>query len=73
MCKGKGRLAVLCLVLVISAGCAHYPNNIPLGEAPPSTSYTFQEEPSGGNTNELFICLTFSGGGTRAAALSYSL
>jgi predicted acylesterase/phospholipase RssA len=35
--------------------------------------YRFNQEPSGKNTNSLFICLEFSGGGTRAAALSYGV
>jgi predicted acylesterase/phospholipase RssA len=64
---------LLVAALAVLAGCAHYTLNQPLsGEVPPAP-YVFNEQPSGKNTNELFICLTFSGGGTRAAALSYGV
>ncbi len=65
-------LATVCLVLAL-AGCAHYPVNAPLGEAGPQHPYRFpamsldRPDPA----DELFVCLSFSGGGTRAAAFSY--
>ena len=40
----------------------------------PDTGYRFDSlEPDEKNTDSLFICLTFSGGGTRAAALAYGV
>lgn len=60
-------LALLALVAV--AGCATV--NEPLG--PQAREYRFAEEQAGKNTHSLFVCLTFSGGGTRAAALSYGV
>jgi NTE family protein len=53
-------------------GCAHYFVN---SEKPTSQQeeYRFNQETTGNNTNSLFICLEFSGGGTRAAALSYGV
>lgn len=53
--------------------CAHYPWNAEKVEVQSATEYRFNPEQSGKNTNSLFICLEFSGGGTRAAALSYGV
>jgi predicted acylesterase/phospholipase RssA len=66
------RLAIALLVLFV-AGCAHYPVNARLGDAGPAAPYRFaamvldRPDPA----DELFVCLSFSGGGTRAAALAY--
>jgi len=39
-----------------------------------ASSYRFDAlEKNPGNTDEVFVCLTFSGGGTRAAALAYGV
>jgi predicted acylesterase/phospholipase RssA len=66
-----GALAVLCLVAV---GCAHYPLNARLPEdSSADRGYRFppvviaRPDPA----DELFVCLSFSGGGTRAAAFAY--
>ena len=40
---------------------------------PGTPRYGFPDEAAGANTHSLFVCLTFSGGGTRAAALSYGV
>ena len=63
-----------CLALLLaSAGCAHYPLNSPLGSAP-SAAYRFPDTAAGDtNSDSLLVCLTFSGGGTRAAALAYGV
>jgi len=38
------------------------------------SGYRFDQfKADAGNTDSLFICLAFSGGGTRAAALSYGV
>src|SRR5262249_34968075 len=53
--------------------CAHYPVNARLAAAGPAAPYRFpamvldRPDPA----DELFVCLSFSGGGTRAAALAY--
>jgi predicted acylesterase/phospholipase RssA len=66
------RAAALVLALLAgSAGCAHWRENDPLPLQAPE--HRFPAEASGANTNSLFLCLTFSGGGTRAAALSYGV
>lgn len=65
-------LAVLVLVLV--AGCAHYPINPELARYNPHSGYRFENlKPGPHNSDSLFVILTFSGGGTRAAALSYGV
>ncbi|HVO49192.1 MAG TPA: patatin-like phospholipase family protein [Steroidobacteraceae bacterium] len=64
---------LLAAALAALAGCAHYPLNQPLEDQSSRAPYVFNEEAGGKNTNELFVCLTFSGGGTRAAALSYGV
>ena len=66
-------LAALIGIALALAGCAHYPLNEPLVGNASETAYRFEEQPSGTNTNELFICVILSGGGTRAAALSYGV
>lgn len=63
-------LLAACLAL---AGCAHYVVNDPLPAVRSTAAYRFPEAETGKNTNSLFVCLIFSGGGTRAAALSYGV
>ena len=70
--SGRRACAALTLLLAL-AGCAHYPINAPLGAAEPLHPYRFPamaiERPD--PADELFVCLSFSGGGTRAAAFAY--
>lgn len=63
---------VLSLVLAI-VGCAHYPVNARLDRFDKNTGYRFQNLSPPDNSDSLFIILAFSGGGTRAAALSYGV
>jgi NTE family protein len=63
---------------LILGACAHYPPTAPapLGSPvrAPSQGYRFENFPTAGkNTDSLFVILTFSGGGTRAAALAYGV
>lgn len=45
-----------------------------VNEHKPNAGYRFKPFDTGpDNTNSLFVCLTFSGGGTRAAALAYGV
>jgi NTE family protein len=55
---------------LLLAGCAHYPANSPLPGNAPAGGYRFQPVPGG---DGLSCFLFFSGGGTRAAALSYGV
>jgi len=54
-------------------GCAHYPLNKPLQQVDPETGYRAKFMGVPGNSDELIFYLTFSGGGTRAAAFSYGI
>jgi NTE family protein len=66
------KLVALVLVLAI-IGCAHYPVNTRLDRYEKEKGYRFQNLSSPDNTDSLFVVLAFSGGGTRAAALSYGV
>jgi NTE family protein len=66
-------ILTLALVIVIIAGCAHYPVNQPLNQVDPQGGYRPKFTGSPGNSENLLLYLTFSGGGTRAAALSYGV
>jgi len=62
------------LVGLAAAGCAHYPVNEPLTRWDPAAGYRFGALDAGeANTDSLFVCLSFSGGGTRAAAFAYGV
>ena len=68
------RLIAACAVLLAGAtACATYPENPRLAEVDRQAGYRFGALPANGNTESLFVILTFSGGGTRAAALSYGV
>lgn len=71
--NSKSCLIAACAVFLALQGCAHYPINEPKAGAQQATPYRFSQQPEGRNTDSLFICLAFSGGGTRAAALSYGV
>ena len=67
----------LCAIglLMSATGCLQpsYPNK-PLQRHEPDAGYRFDAlEPGEGNTDGVFICVTLSGGGTRAAALAYGV
>lgn len=67
------RLCVFLLALWVAA-CAHYPLNLRLARYDDKLGYRFEQlRADESNSNSLFICLAFSGGGTRAAALSYGV
>jgi NTE family protein len=64
---------VLLLWLLLAGGCAHYPVNAPLAAVNPTAGYRFETAVTGTNADDLLLVLAFSGGGTRAAALSYGV
>lgn len=67
------RTAVVALLLTL-ASCAHYAPNLPLQQHPDrSYGYRFSRFEPAGSDDETFVILTFSGGGTRAAALAYGV
>lgn len=66
------RIAVVVCALLLTA-CGSFPVNPPLAKYDPSTGYRFEKLEQGSNSDKLFVILVFSGGGTRAAALSYGV
>ena len=60
-------------VIVCLCGCAHYPDNPRLDEYNEAEGYRFDNLAAPEDADRVFIILTFSGGGTRAAALSYGV
>jgi NTE family protein len=72
--SSRGLRALALVALLAVASCAHWPLNDPRPEVRTGLPYRFESaEATGKNTNSLFVCLMFSGGGTRAAALSYGV
>ena len=65
-------MAVLAGALLLS-GCGSFQVNPPLARHDPSSGYRFEKLEPGSNSDKLFVVLVFSGGGTRAAALSYGV
>lgn len=64
------------LLLALTAGCSHfghYPVNAPLEKYAPDYGYVPRNMGPEGNSEDLLLILTFSGGGTRAAAFSYGV
>jgi NTE family protein len=72
--RARATLSVLGALLIfgLAAGCAHAPVNQPLTVRDQDRGYRFSTTPpKAPNTDEVFIILALSGGGTRAAAFSY--
>jgi NTE family protein len=67
------RAFVLGCALLLSACASFTPGNPPLARYAPEAGYRFERLESGDNSDELFVIVTFSGGGTRAAALAYGV
>ena len=63
---------ILLLSALLISGCAHYPVNAPVRSANPQSGSRFQTVAQT-NSDDLLLMLAFSGGGTRAAALSYGV
>ena len=62
------------VILALSAaGCAHYPVNQPINQYDPQAGYRGRNLVDPANDDQLLVLLSFSGGGTRAAAFSYGV
>jgi NTE family protein len=71
MAAGTLILVAACIALL---GCTHPPFNERSPEFDDQSGYRFDAlDPGSKNSDSLFVCLMFSGGGTRAAALSYGI
>jgi len=66
------RTGLLIAALFIGA-CAHYPVNTQLKEYNPDAGYRAKFMRVPGKSDSMLLFVTFSGGGTRAAALSYGV
>ena len=74
MKKNTVRMVTLISIFIISTGCAHYIVNEQSQNFDLQSGYRFDAlDPGPGNSDSLFVCLMFSGGGTRAGALSYGI
>lgn len=75
MTKNNFRLTWMLVLagLLVICGCAHYTVNKALDTCSAVKGYSFENLSSTEDADEIFIVLTFSGGGTRAAALSYGV
>jgi NTE family protein len=68
--------AMLCSLVVLFCGCSsrHYLINAPLGAFGTAHRYAIRDLPTNDrNSDSLNVIVTFSGGGYRAAALSYAV
>jgi NTE family protein len=66
--------AALLAGLLLLAGCATVePGNPPLAHYAKDQGYSFERLGHEGNSDQLFVVVSFSGGGTRAAALAYGV
>jgi NTE family protein len=68
----KLRISLL-VAAVLIAGCAHYPVNQMLTEYNPNAGYRGKLMRVPGKSDDMLMFVSFSGGGTRAAALSYGV
>ena len=79
MCRYAGKIPAIVSLLLLAALCSgcshfgHYPVNTPLEKYSPGYGYIAQNVGPVGNAEELLLILSFSGGGTRAAAFSYGV
>ena len=69
-----GHAAVLGLLLLALGACVTpAPINVRLPESGPRATYRYDALAAGDNSDDLFVILAFSGGGTRAAAFSFGV
>ena len=70
---GPVMVAILLAIIVFEpVGCAHRPVNARTEGVPRNEGYRFANTPAQpNNSDEIFVILAFSGGGTRAAAFSF--
>jgi len=64
-----------CLLLFFIYGCASYGKieNLPVAESPTTQEYSLRSFAKADKNSDLALMLTFSGGGTRAAAMAYGV
>ena len=67
------RLALAACALLVAACAPFAPGNPPLARYDAHAGYRFESLEHPGDSDRLFVIVTFSGGGTRAAALAYGV
>jgi predicted acylesterase/phospholipase RssA len=67
------RLLVLAALVTSVAACAAHPINVKLDRHDTEAGYRYDNLEAGDNSDDLFVILAFSGGGTRAAAFSFGV
>jgi NTE family protein len=70
---GRRLLVSLLVASFLIVGCAHYPVNEKLGEYDPNAGYRGKLMRVSEKSDSILMFVTFSGGGTRAASLSYGV
>jgi len=63
----------LLLTVLLASACAHYPINAPLARVDPKSGYRGQYVGRSGGSDTVMLFVSFSGGGTRAAAFAYGV
>lgn len=71
--ENASRFLICLAAIFLVASCATYPPNTSISKRELDKGYRFDTLAKGNNSEDLFVILTFSGGGTRAAALSYGV
>ena len=71
--KMKGVIGVIIVFIGLTACTAHYPRTRQVASVKTLESYTLKEKGYTERSQEILLLLTFSGGGTRAAAFSYGV
>jgi len=71
--KMRGVIEVICVFIVLTACTAQYPRSSPLASIQSLDDFYIKGKEDTEKSKELMLFLTFSGGGTRAAAFSYGV
>jgi len=71
--KLRGLIGVIFVFIGLNACTAHYPRSASIASIQSLEQFMLQEKRYAGRSEKLLLILTFSGGGTRAAAFSYGV
>ena len=69
----RAKVSLVMLLALFASACASFPPTTKLEKISPENGYRYANLNHQQNKEDLFVILTFSGGGTRAAALSYGV
>jgi len=72
-CLLSSSILGMAIAVFLLSACSQYRVNTPVEKYDPNTGYRGKFMGRPGNSEDLLLYLTFSGGGTRAAALSYGV